>query len=108
MTARHVIHTVGPVYGSGGPGQGGECWPGATGIPWRSPLRNGLVTVAFPAISTGIYGYPMDEAAVVSSRGHPGRPPLQSLGIREVRLVFFLPADAEVFVRHQAFHEETV
>ncbi len=101
MPARRVIHTVGPVYGSGGPDKAEElvrCY--------RNSLRvadeEGLETVAFPAISTGIYGYPMDEAAAVSSRAiqaalasHPS--------IREVRLVFFLPRDAGVFVRHQVF-----
>ncbi len=101
MPARHVIHTVGPVYGSGGADKVeklADCYRNSLGIA----AEEGLATVAFPAISTGVYGYPMDEAAAVSSRAiedalrsHPS--------IREVRLVFFLPRDAEVFVRHQAF-----
>ncbi|MDE0030583.1 MAG: O-acetyl-ADP-ribose deacetylase [Deltaproteobacteria bacterium] len=101
MPARHVIHTVGPVYGSGGPDKAEKL-----ACCYRNSLRiaadERLATVAFPAISTGIYGYPMDEAAAVSSRAIQ-----DALGscpsIREVRLVFFLPADAEVFVRHQIF-----
>ena len=106
MPARRVIHTVGPVYGGGGPDKAeklSQCYRNAL----RVAAEAGLATVAFPAISTGIYGYPMDEAAAVSSgaieaalRSNPG--------IREVRLVFFLPADAEVFVRHQVFDGETV
>ena len=101
MPARHVIHTVGPVYGSGGADKAeklAQCYRNSLGIA----AEEGLATVAFPAISTGVYGYPLDEAAAVSSRAiedalrsHPS--------IREVRLVFFLPRDAEVFVRHQAF-----
>jgi len=104
MPARHVIHTVGPVYGSGGPDKAeklADCYRNSLGIAAEA----GLAAVAFPAISTGIFGYPMDEAAAVSSRAmeaalrsHPS--------IREVRLVFFLPRDAEVFVRHQAFGAE--
>ena len=104
MPARHVIHTVGPVYGSGGPDKAeklAQCYANAL----RIAAEEGLATLAFPAISTGIYGYPMDEAAAVSSRAIQG-----ALGshrsIREVRLVFFLPRDAEVFVRHQAFDAE--
>ena len=101
MPARHVIHTVGPVYGSGGPDKAemlARCYRNSLALAAEA----GLATVAFPAISTGIFGYPMDEAAAVSSRAiedalrsHPS--------IQEVRLVFFLPRDAEVFVRHQAF-----
>lgn len=101
MPARHVIHTVGPVYGSGGPDKAemlAQCYRNSLALAAEA----GLATVAFPAISTGIYGYPMDEAAAVSSRAIE-----DALGsnpsIREVRLVFFLPADAEVFVRNQAF-----
>ena len=101
MPARQVIHTVGPVYGSGGPDKAemlAQCYRTSLVLAAEA----GLATVAFPAISTGIYGYPMDEAAVVSSRAIEA-----ALGsnpsVREVRLVFFLPADAEVFVRHQAF-----
>ncbi len=104
MPARHVIHTVGPVYGGGGPGKAeklAQCYANSL----RIAAEEGLATLAFPAISTGIYGYPMDEAATVSSRAVQG-----ALGsypsIREVRLVFFLPRDAEVFVRHQAFAAE--
>ena len=104
MPARHVIHTVGPVYGSGGPDKAeklAQCYRNSLGIA----AEEGLATVAFPAISTGIYGYPMDEAAAVSSRAIE-ESLLASPSIREVRLVFFLPGDAQVFLRHQAFDTE--
>ena len=104
MPARHVIHTVGPVYGGGGPDKArklARCYANSL----RIAAEEGLATLAFPAISTGIYSYPMDEAAAVSSRAiqdalssHPS--------IGEVRLVFFQPRDARVFVRHQAFDAE--
>ena len=67
MPARHVIHTVGPVYGSGGSDKAeklAQCYRNSLGMA----AEQGLATVAFPAISTGIFGYPMDEAAAVSSR----------------------------------------
>jgi O-acetyl-ADP-ribose deacetylase (regulator of RNase III) len=67
-------------------------------------VTHGLATIAFPAISTGVYGYPQNEAANVASRAIE-----QFLTnehkINEVRLVFFSSGDAEVFLKHHAFTE---
>jgi O-acetyl-ADP-ribose deacetylase (regulator of RNase III) len=57
--------------------------------------REGLKTIAFPAVSTGVYGYPKDEAAKVS-RTAIERALLAHPSIREVRLVFFSEADAAI------------
>jgi O-acetyl-ADP-ribose deacetylase (regulator of RNase III) len=61
LPCRHVIHTVGPVYGDGRHGE-----PELLRSCYRRSLelcaKHGLRTVAFPAISTGVYGYPPDEA----------------------------------------------
>ncbi len=99
LTARHVIHTVGPVYGQNG-GREAELLAACYGNSIALAASNGLTSIAFPAISTGVYGYPKDEAAAVASRAieralaaHPG--------IREVRLVFFSPADAQTFIDSQ-------
>jgi O-acetyl-ADP-ribose deacetylase (regulator of RNase III) len=66
LPARHVIHTVGPVWRGGGEGE-----PALLAACYRNSLRlareNGLRTIAFPAISTGIYGYPADRAAAVAA-----------------------------------------
>ena len=101
MAAKHVIHTVGPVYGRGGKDKAellAACYQNSL----RLAADNALSTIAFPAISTGVYGYPLDEAAKVSSRAIEeflsG-----SATIKEVRLVFFSAADAETFLRHHAF-----
>jgi O-acetyl-ADP-ribose deacetylase (regulator of RNase III) len=68
----------------------------------RLAAEHGLKSISFPAISTGVYGYPMSEAAAVSSRAIE-----QFLGgdmtIDQVRLIFFSAADAEVFLKHQVF-----
>ncbi len=65
LKAKHVIHTVGPVYRGGTKGEAGFL-----GSCFASSLKlassHGLKSVAFPAISTGVYGYPLDEAAEVS------------------------------------------
>ncbi|MFQ5494325.1 MAG: O-acetyl-ADP-ribose deacetylase [Phycisphaerae bacterium] len=65
LLARHVIHTVGPVWRGGGSGE-----PASLRSCYESTLRLAMEhdcrTVAFPAISCGVYGYPLDQAARVS------------------------------------------
>ncbi len=101
MTARCVIHTVGPVYGGGGKDKAAllaACYRNSLALA----ADEGIGTIAFPAISTGIYGYPTDEAARVSSKTVEEFLKNDST-IREVRLVFFGRADAETFLSNQAF-----
>ena len=67
LAARHVIHCVGPVYDkdpSGAPRVLASCYTRALAVC----RELGLSSVAFPAISTGIYGYPIPLAAEVSLR----------------------------------------
>lgn len=65
LPARAVIHTVGPVWHGGGDGE-----PELLASCYRESLRlareAGLKSVAFPAISTGIFGYPLDQATAVA------------------------------------------
>lgn len=65
LPARIVIHAVGPIWRGGGAGE-----PELLGSAYRTSLdlaaREGCRTVAFPSISTGIYGYPVDLAAGVA------------------------------------------
>ncbi len=63
LKADHVIHTVGPVYGSTPAAP--ELLAQAVGSSLRLADEHGLKSVALPAISTGIFGYPMAEAAEV-------------------------------------------
>ncbi|MEJ1159895.1 O-acetyl-ADP-ribose deacetylase [Prosthecomicrobium sp. N25] len=66
LPAAHVIHTVGPVWRGGGAGEAG-----LLAAAYRNALRlaatHGLRSVAFPAISTGVYGYPAGLAADVAA-----------------------------------------
>lgn len=65
LTARHVIHAVGPVYRGGASGEAallGSCYTESL----RLAEEAGLLTIAFPCISTGIYGYPKEEACSVA------------------------------------------
>src|SRR5436309_12115341 len=101
MAAKYGIHTVGPVYGRGGKDKA-ELLVACYRNSLMLATENGLATIAFPAISTGVYSYPLNEAANVSSRAiEQFLSTDQSL--KEVRLVFFGAADAEVFLKHHAF-----
>jgi O-acetyl-ADP-ribose deacetylase (regulator of RNase III) len=65
LSARHVIHAVGPVWQGGTEGE-----DDLLASAYRSSLdlakRHGLASIAFPAISTGIYGYPLKRAAGIA------------------------------------------
>ena len=103
MTAKYVIHTVGPVYERGGKDKA-ELLAACYRNSMKLAAEKGLKTMAFPAISTGVYGYPVEEAAKVSATTIE-----KFLGtdksVQEVRLVFFSPTDADIFLKHHAFTE---
>ena len=65
LRARHIIHTVGPVWRGGTSGE-----PELLASCYRRSIQvadaNGVRTIAFPSISTGIYGYPVELAASVA------------------------------------------
>jgi O-acetyl-ADP-ribose deacetylase (regulator of RNase III) len=65
LPAKFVIHAVGPVWRGGGQGEA-ELLAGCYRNSLRIAVGKGLRTIAFPSISTGIYGYPIEEAAKVA------------------------------------------
>jgi len=67
LPARHVIHTVGPVWRGGGQGEA-ELLASCYRRSLELARANGLRSIAFPAISAGIYGYPLDQAAAIAIR----------------------------------------
>lgn len=67
LMAKHVVHTVGPIWRGGDQGEAEllrQCYQGALACADKV----GAQTIAFPAISTGAYGYPHDQAAEVAVR----------------------------------------
>ena len=96
LKARHVIHAVGPVYHDGKHDE-----PALLASAYRTclelALENNCASVAFPAISTGVYGYPMEDAAHIAFRtlidyvsAHP-----------EIELVRYVLFGARAFEAHQ-------
>lgn len=95
LPARHVIHAVGPVWRGGRSGE-----PALLASCYRRSLelaeRHGLRSIAFPAISTGIYGYPKEAAtkiAVETARGFP------SASIAEIVFCCFSADDLAIYQR---------
>jgi len=90
-----VIHTVGPVYRGGTAGEAqklASCYRKSLELASKNKIRS----LAFPAISCGVYGYPIEEAARIALKtvaeyleGHPE--------IEEVRFVLFSQKDLDVY-----------
>jgi O-acetyl-ADP-ribose deacetylase (regulator of RNase III) len=101
LTAKYVIHTVGPIYGRE-PERDSQLLAACYQNSLELARRNGISSIAFPSISTGAFGYPKPEAARVSSTAIK-----QFLAtdeqITQVRLVFFQQRDARVFLQYQEF-----
>jgi O-acetyl-ADP-ribose deacetylase len=98
LKARHVIHAVGvgPIYGRHHGEEAkllAEAYRGAI----RLAASHGLRTIAFPAISTGVYAYPKDEAAKIA-RSTVETTLKEFPQIEEVRMVFFSEKDARTFL----------
>ncbi len=98
LPARYVIHAVGPVWRGGSHGEA-DLLSGA----YRSSLdvakAHGLSSVAFPAISTGIYGYPFEPAARVATQGALSVLRADPGTLRRVVFVLREPDAAETYVK---------
>lgn len=67
LSARQVIHTVGPVWRGGAHGEAdllAACYRNVFALAYE----HGITTIAFPAISCGVYGYPVDAATAIAAR----------------------------------------
>jgi O-acetyl-ADP-ribose deacetylase (regulator of RNase III) len=67
LPAKFVIHTVGPIWRGGERGEAellGNCYKNCL----KLAMENGINSIAFPAISTGVYGYPKEDAAEIAER----------------------------------------
>ena len=97
LKARYVIHTVGPIYQDGGHRE-----PELLASCYRESLKlasaRGIKSLAFPSISTGVYGYPIEDAARIALKtvtGYLAHHP----EIERVRLVLFGRSAYEVYAK---------
>jgi O-acetyl-ADP-ribose deacetylase (regulator of RNase III) len=100
LSAKYVIHTVGPVYGQDSPADKllAACYTNSLGLA----AEHAVESISFPAISTGVYRYPKDKAARVSSAAiHEFLECLDS--VIQVRLVFLHASDADIFLANHVF-----
>jgi O-acetyl-ADP-ribose deacetylase (regulator of RNase III) len=101
LAARYVIHTVGPIKGRSGARDAellAACYRNSLALA----VEHSVKTIAIPSISTGAYGYPREEAASVASEAISDFLTGDRL-LAEVRLVFYAPGDANVFLKNHRF-----
>jgi O-acetyl-ADP-ribose deacetylase len=103
LPALYVIHTVGPIYREDS-GREAELLENCYYNSLALAVEKNMTSLAFPSIATGVYGYPRDEAAQVSSSTIE-KFLANDLQLKEVRLVFFQAPDAEIFLTNQKFSE---
>jgi O-acetyl-ADP-ribose deacetylase (regulator of RNase III) len=91
LPARWIVHTVGPVWQGGGAGEAAQlrqCYLNAFAL-----ARDvGAESIAFPAISTGVYGYPKREAAAIALRAMR-----EAAGLGRIVACCFGPEDAQLY-----------
>lgn len=101
LPARYVIHTVGPIYGRD-PAREAELLAACYQNSLRLAVEHACSSIAFPSISTGAFGYPKPEAAIISSNAIKDFLTTDTQ-IREIRLVFFQERDARLFLEYHEF-----
>jgi O-acetyl-ADP-ribose deacetylase (regulator of RNase III) len=97
LPAKYVIQTVGPVY-HGGRSREAETLASCYRESIRLADDHAIASLAFPSISTGAYGYPVDEAAAVAVKAIVDSLPATTQ-VKLVRFVLFSASDCRIYVR---------
>jgi O-acetyl-ADP-ribose deacetylase (regulator of RNase III) len=95
LQAKHVVHAVGPVWRDGRHGEP-ELLRSTYGNSLRVAAARGAKTVAFPSISTGVYGYPIERAAPIALAAARDFA-LANTAFTEIRFVLFSAEDLAVY-----------
>lgn len=99
LKAKYVIHTVGPVYDPRPDSKSAEQLASAHRSSLQLATENNCTSVAFPAISTGVYRYPVDKAAEVALKTSHAYLASESSPLTLVRFVLFSPDAFSAFER---------
>lgn len=101
LTAKYVIHTVGPIYGHQ-PDRESELLAACYQNSLLLASQHQVSSIAFPSISTGAFRYPKFDAAKISSKTIKEFLAADDQ-VEQVRLVFFQQGDARAFLQYQEF-----
>jgi O-acetyl-ADP-ribose deacetylase (regulator of RNase III) len=104
LPARHVIHTVGPIWQGGNKGEA-ALLESAYKESLKLAAEHNLSSISFPSISTGAYGYPLAEAARVATAAAVSFLGEQATSVREVVFVLF---DSRTYEAYSSALEEVV
>ena len=104
LKARYVIHTVGPIWQNGDNAES-ELLASAYRRSLEVAVKHGLKSISFPAISTGIYGYPLRLAAPVALGSIIGFLEHEQNGLEDVRVVIYQKDEAAYTVFKSALEE---
>jgi O-acetyl-ADP-ribose deacetylase (regulator of RNase III) len=102
LKARHIIHAVGPVWHGGGDNEDAllaGCYRTALDLA----AQHRLISLAFPAISTGVYGFPADRAARIAVGTVAAAITTQARGMRQV--IFCCFSESSAAYHQDAFEE---
>ena len=98
LSARYVIHAVGPRWRDGDHGEP-ELLESAYRMAFALASDHSCTTVAAPSISTGIYGFPIELAAPIATAAAAAELEAAGTSVREITFALFADADLEVFAR---------
>lgn len=96
LKARHVIHAVGPRYGEGDEDRKLE---NATLNSLRRATENSLESIAFPAISTGIFGFPIERCALIMLASIRSFLEKEKTSLKQVLLCLWTKRDFDIFAQ---------
>jgi O-acetyl-ADP-ribose deacetylase len=99
LPARYVFHAVGPIYRDGRHGEAAalqSCYITCLELA----VEHGVQAISFPSISTGVYGYPIDEAAEIAVRAAADWLREHRGPVRTIKLVQFSDKDHQVYKRY--------
>jgi len=105
LPATYVFHAVGPIYRGGGLGEGdllASCYTACM----RMAAERGVRRITFPSISTGAYGYPIDEAARIALRAVAGQLEAGDTTVEDALFVLFDQTSYDVYSHALAAIEE--